>query len=115
MQDDVEIGANGVTGTLKFIEGGLAESGPLAGDGYFLALTLADNTYTGLASVKVGLEPSAGTGLVELIDDPDKNGVFKVTNKDVQKFKVVQTASDGRTKTQIVNLDRLELESAEGA
>lgn len=37
------------------------------------------------------MEPSQGSGLVEIIDDPDKNGVFKVTNKDLQSFKVVTT------------------------
>lgn len=44
-------------------------------------------------SVKVGLIPSAGSGLVELIDDPDKNGVFKVSDKYNQKIAVI--TSDG--------------------
>ena len=41
-------------------------------------------------SVLVGLEPSEGSGLVELINDPDKNGVFKITDKNKQKLVVVQ-------------------------
>lgn len=43
-------------------------------------------------SVKVGLNPSMGTGLVEIIDDPDKNGVFKIANTD-QVFQVVTTVN----------------------
>ena len=44
-------------------------------------------------SVKVGLDPSVSSGLVEIINDPDKNGVFKVTDKNDQVFVVV--SSDG--------------------
>jgi len=43
------------------------------------------------------MTPSQSSGLVEIINDPDKNGVFKVTNKDAQKFTVV--TSDGINKT----------------
>lgn len=46
------------------------------------------------------MEPSQGSGLVEIIDDPDKNGVFKVTDKNAQKFKyVVTSATDVITQT----------------
>lgn len=84
-----------ITGTLKFIEGGLAESGPLAGDGNFLAIKFTADDWTAYTSVKVGLDPSQGTGLVELIDDEDKDGVFKITDKDAQNLQVVVT--DGNT------------------
>lgn len=39
----------------------------------------------------MGLDPSQGSGLVEIIDDPEKNGVFKITDKDTQVFKIVST------------------------
>lgn len=74
-------------------------------------MTLADNDFTDLESVKVGFVPSEGTGLVEMIDDPDKNMVGKITNKDTQIFTVVQTAADGRKKTQRYDLSGLTLES----
>ena len=41
-------------------------------------------------SVKVGMEPSQSSGLVEILTDPDKNGVFKVLN-DSQNFVIVST------------------------
>lgn len=100
---------NKVKGKLKFVEGGLAASGPLSGDGYFLALSLYDNTFTNLTSVKVGLKPSYGTGLVEILSDPDKVIVMKITNKDKQKFKIVQTRTGYNDNTQIFDLSELEL------
>lgn len=68
--------------------------GPLVdrwGEGYFLGLDFSQNNFEGLTSVKVGLDPSAGYGLVELLGDPDLNGVFKITDKEHQKFVVEQT------------------------
>ena len=89
-----------------FVEGGLAASGPLSGDGWFLALSLYDNTFTSLDSVKVGLKPSQGTGLVEILSDPDKVIVMKLKdNKNKQKFKIVQKRSGYPDNTQIFNLD----------
>lgn len=80
------------------------------GAGNFLALKFSDIPATA-TSVKVGLEPSQGSGLVELINDPDKNGVFKITNKFVQKFKVVTT--DGtETTEQLFDLSGLTITEA---
>lgn len=94
MQENVNVVGDSIIGTLKFIEGGLAQSGPLAGDGNFLALQFTDIDPKA-TSVKVGLDPSQGSGLVEILTDPDRNGVFKITDSDTQKFKVVST--DGTT------------------
>ena len=96
MQSGVSIADGAITGTLKYVEGGVADAGPLAGSGNFLALkfTMADNDWTGFTSVKVGLVPSAtGMALQDLLNDPDKDGVFKVTDKDSQNL-VIQV-SDG--------------------
>ena len=109
MQSDVEVGDNAITGTLKFIEGGISETGPLSGDGYFIALKFSDIDENA-TSVKVGLDPSASSGLVELIDDPDKNGVFKVTDKNAQLFVVIQSGN-GRVSEQRFDLSSLTLES----
>lgn len=108
-QSDIVVKGGKIKGKLKFVEGGLASSGPLAGDGYFLALSLYDNTFTGLTSVKVGLKPSYGSGLVEILNDPDKVVVMKITNKDKQKFKIVQNRTGYNENTQIFDLSELEL------
>lgn len=95
MQDGLMVSGGGITGTLKYLSD---ESNPLVshwGAGNFMALKFSDFA-PGLTSVKVGLDPSESSGLVEIINDPDKNGVFKVTNNVQQNFKVV--ATDG-TKT----------------
>ncbi len=78
------------------------------GKGYFLVMSLTDNDFTGLTSVKVGLNPSVSSGLVEIINDPDKNGVFKVTNKDTQKF-IVESTDGTNKKVQEYRLNNLTL------
>lgn len=108
MQEDVAVEDGAITGTLKFIEGGIAETGPLSGDGYFLALKFSDLDERA-TSVKVGLQPSVSSGLVEIIDDPDKNGVFKISDKDGQKFAVLSSNNYSRTKV-LFDLSGLTLE-----
>lgn len=106
MQTNVVVADGTVTGTLKFIQNGLAGSGPLAGDGNFLALKFIDNNTAD--SIKVGLVPSASNmDLVEL--DSDMNGVFKITGSLNQKLKVV-TTKNGVSKTQSFDLSTLTLE-----
>lgn len=95
MQKDIVISNGKFTGEVYFIEGGISPSGYLSGDGYFLAVKFTDIDEAA-TSVKVGLTPSAGSGLVEIIDDPDKNGVFKITNKN-QKFTVVSSNDETST------------------
>lgn len=57
----------------------------------------------------VGLDYSTGTGYQEIINDPDKDGVFKITDKDNQVLKVI--TSDGEhEKVQIFDLSGLTLE-----
>lgn len=112
MQSGLVVADGAITGTLKFISGGLSPAGPLAGDGNFMALKFADTNNA--QSIKVGLEPSAGTGLVELVGDPDMNGVFKVTgilNGVQQVFKVVTTVN-GIVKIQTFDISGLVLENS---
>ena len=108
MQEDVVIGDDEIVGTLKYLD-----SGDLVttwGAGNFMALNFVNNDFSKYSSVKVGMDPSQGSGLVEIIDDPDKNGVFKVTNKDTQVFKIVYTdAETGETNTQTFDLSGLEV------
>lgn len=88
MQSDVIVSNDAITGTLKKLEtGDLVDAW---GEGYFLALKFSDIPDTA-TSVKVGLDPSYGNGLVEIITDPDRNGAWKITDPDEQVFKVVTT------------------------
>ncbi len=105
MQENISISGNRISGTLKYLA-----DGPIAerwGAGNFIVLKLTDIDPT-LTSIKVGMNPSQSSGLVEIIDDPDKSGVFKVTNKKNQKFVVVST--DGTNeRTLSFNLDGLRI------
>lgn len=102
------VGTDAITGTLKYLDSG--EIADYWGAGNFLALKFTDIPATA-TSVKVGLDPSQSSGLVEILTDPDKNGVFKITDKDTQVFKVVVT--DGtNTVTKTYDLSGLGLEHA---
>lgn len=113
IQDGVTVtgsqGGNGsITGTLKWLS-----SGPIAdywGAGNFIALQFETGDTD--AVVKVGLDPSEGSGLVQL--DDDMNGVFKVTDKDTQVF-VIETEADGMTLRQEFDLSGLTCEAAENS
>ena len=113
LQENVSITGNNVSGTLKYLSG----SNPITdvwGEGNFFAFTLAGNTFTGLDSVKVGVEPSQSTGLVEILTDPDKNGIVKIGDKNVQKFVVLQKKGT-QTKKKVYDLSGLVCEEdAEG-
>ena len=111
-QTGVAVNGDKVTGTLNFIEGGLAESGPLAGDGYFLCLKWSEPE-TGVTSVKVGLVPSAGTGLVEGIGDVDRDVVCKISDIQNQRFTIIQSDAAGHKNMQVFDLSGLTLESIE--
>lgn len=104
IQENITIEGTKIKGRLKYVQGGLAPSGTLAGDGYFLALKFSDVDATA-TSKKVGLIPSAGSGLVEL--DEDMNVFMKISDKEVQIFEVLIT--DG-TRKGIQKFDLSELE-----
>lgn len=75
-----------------------------------MALKFATEDWSDYTSVKVGLVPSAiGMDLVEIINDPDKNGVFRITSPS-QKFKMVATDGENTT-TRLLSLSGLTLES----
>lgn len=92
LQENLVVSGNTILGTLKFLSDPMNPIVDVWGEGNFMALQF-ENIDSRATSVKVGLDPSVSSGLVEIINDPDKNGVFKVTNKDTQKFVIV--TSDG--------------------
>ena len=108
LQTGVTVSGNKITGTLKY-----CDDGALAtdwGPGNFLVLKWSDIDENA-TSLKVGLDPSMGSGLQEAIADPDHNGVFKITNKFAQKF--VMITSDGkRSIEQRFDLSGLTLETS---
>ena len=110
IQTGVTVSGNNITGTLKYVSTGALVSG--WGAGNFLAVAFSASNWNSYSSVKVGLENSAGTGLVELKNDPDKMGVFKITNKDIQRLMIVLTNSSGVSSTAYYNLSGLTCESS---
>lgn len=109
MQTGVSVSDNTITGTLSYLDGSNAIVDHW-GAGNFLTLKFS-NFDSRATSVKVGLDPSQGSGLVEILTDPDKNGVFKITDKDTQVFKVVSTDGE-KTTTQTYSLTGLTCQSS---
>ena len=89
MQSSIAVANGAITGTLiKLTSGQLVKDW---GEGYFLGLKFTKNN-SKITSIKVGMNPSVSSGLVEL--DEDMLGVFKVTDKDAQRLEVL--SSDGK-------------------
>ena len=97
LQSNVVITGNKATGTLKYVSTGALPD--YWGPGNFLALKWS--VPEDATSLLVGLVPSEGSGLVEAIDDTDRNGVFKITDKDVQIVRLVVTTPEGTTTTDV--------------
>ena len=91
IQNGVTITGDKITGTLYKLTSGAIPA--VWGEGYFLALGFspASGNWSQYSSVKVGLDPSVSSGLVEIKDDDTHTGVFKVTDKDLQLFAILST------------------------
>lgn len=110
LQTDVVVGTNAITGTLhKVTTGALARDW---GEGYFLVLKF-DDYDEAATKVLVGLTPSVSSGLVDVLPDPDKNGVFKITDKDTQQFTVVTIKDNVTRRTKFYDLTGLVLDDGE--
>lgn len=107
LQSGITVANGAITGTLKYLSTGQLVTD--WGAGNFLALAFTDLD-TRAATVKVGLRPSQGSGLVDIVPDPDRMGVFKITDKDTQKFVVESADPSGTKTTQIFDLSGLTLE-----
>lgn len=104
MQNDIVVANGTITGDLYFIEGGLAPSGPLAGDGYFMFLQ-ASSIDSNANSLMVGLQPSAGTGLQELINDPDKSVVMKIAGNNQKFVTIIKNTTTGQQTKSVYTLN----------
>ena len=85
MQTNIAVSGNKITGTLKYLAEGQLVTDWGAGNFLALKFTVPEQA----TSCRVGLDPSEGSGLVEL--DEDKDGVFKITDNETQKFVIVTT------------------------
>ena len=106
-QDELSVSGNAITAKLYEMTDKTKVIVADKGVGYYICLKFEDIDASAI-SVKVGIDPTQGSGMAEIIDDPDKAGIFKVTYKDSQVIKVIQT--DGtNTLTQVFGLSGLEL------
>ena len=97
LQSGVTVSDGKITGTLKYMK---ADNGitSVCGKGNFLCLDFSASDWTAYKSVMVGLDNSQGSGLADILSDPDKNGLFKITDKNTQRLMIVTTSADGKKK-----------------
>lgn len=112
IQEDVTVENGGLKGKLKYYDDDTKALVRDWGEGYFLAVGFS-NFSSGLSysNVKVGLYPTAGSGLVTL--DSDQDAVMHITDPS-QKIMAVQTDASGNSFTQYWTLDQLTYQPKEG-
>lgn len=104
MQTGVTVSGQSITGTLKYLDSGVPAE--YWGAGNFLNLKFTKDSDA--TSIKVGLTNSRGSGLVEL--DEDMNAMMKISDKNTQQLKVVQSRT-GEEKTWMFDLSGLVCET----
>lgn len=103
MQNGVTVSGNRITGTLyKQTSGQIVTDW---GQGYFIGLKFTPDSDA--TTTKVGLAPSAGSGMVAL--DEDNLAMFKITDIATQRLKVVSSRT-GEERTWFFDLSGLTLD-----
>lgn len=113
IQDGVAINGTAFSGTSKYLSGDNAITAEW-GEGNFIAITFTADNWSAYDSVKVGLNPTQGSGMVELIGHlDDLDSVFKVGDDVTQKL-VIECKKAGKpTLRQAYDLSGLTLAEAE--
>lgn len=108
IQSGVNVGNGEISGVLNYLSDPSLSLVHDWGPGNFLALKFeSDVEYD---SIKVGLNPSEGSGMVTL--DSDMNGVFKITDNLAQEFVIIGTDSNGQKTIKRYDLSGLECRKA---
>lgn len=95
MQDGLTVTDGKVTGTLKYLSAA-NDITNVWGKGNFIPFKLTCADWSKYESVMVGVVPSHGTGMVDIKPDNEHNGIVKIADKDIQRFKVVAKSADGK-------------------
>ena len=104
---DMELIGTNFKGTSKWLSSGTVASD--WGAGNFIAIDFEDLPEEA-DKIMVGLEPSMGTGMVELTPD-DTKSVFKIADKDLQSL-LIKTSIGTRTITQTFSLKGVTCQSS---
>ena len=113
LQTDLVVTDNDISGKLTYTEEG--DLPDMWGAGHFFAVEFSDADES-LTSIKMGMFPTYkngkfvydDSGLSEVVNDPDKGGAWKVTDKNIQSFKIVTSDGD-KVHTQVWDLSKLTL------
>lgn len=95
MQDGLTVTDGKVTGTLKYLSTA-NDITNVWGKGNFIPFKLTCADWSKYESVMVGVVPPQGTGMVDIKPDNEHNGIVKIADKDIQRFKIVAKSADGK-------------------
>lgn len=108
IQESISVANGAVTGTLKYYSDPTKAIVKDWGPGYFLYVKFSGfSSGISYGDVQVGLKPSMGSGMQTL--DSDADALLKITDKDTQELKIIQTAADGKQRVQYLDLSGLTL------
>lgn len=110
--NDVTVVNGRVTGTIKYYDTP-GEIVDYWGPGYFFAFKIS-NEAQATTKTLVGLEPSDGTGFVNIHGDAQMNGIAKLSETHPQRFKTIQSDAAGHRNIQEWDLSGLTLAPKEG-
>lgn len=110
-KNDITVTNGKVSGTLKYFDTP-GEIVDYWGAGYFFAFKITGEDAHSTKTL-LGLEPSMGTGLVDIHGDLDMNGIAKIEDPATQRFKVIQSDNAGHRNVQYWDLSGLTLEPKE--
>lgn len=102
-QSNVSVANDTIKATLTKLTGSNAIT-DVWGEGYFLAYKVSGIDSDATACL-IGVEPSAGAGLVNILPDPDKNGIVKITDPTVQTFVIITLDAAGNYSKQRFKFD----------
>ena len=91
IQSDIAVEDDAVTGTLLYYNDATKALVIDWGAGNFIGVHFVADDWSDYTSVLVGLDPSEGSGLIDIINDPDKAAVMQINDKDAQVIKIVAT------------------------
>lgn len=91
IQSGIAVNDDAVTGTLLYYDDATKALVIDWGAGNFIGVRFVADDWSDYTSVLVGLDPSEGSGLIDIIDDPDKAAVMKITDNTTQVIKIVAT------------------------
>lgn len=109
LQRNMDVFNKNINGKLKFISGGLEQSGPLSQDGHYLALQFSSYDWDDYTDIQVGIKNSTDFPTTSIKNLQDKRVVFRIDASTQQIEVKTQKPGIGFYNTTTYSLQGIEL------